>query len=239
MSRLTLDGNREKLMVWVGDSKAYSSDGGTLSGPYKRWGDRHARDLAVSGVRRFRDGWSTTETTYGSAPYDLVYRGLHAPGFTASGWTTSSVATSLTSANYNAHIDYLICNFGGNDYNDNTGPTAFYNGVLARLNDWPNAARKYLFVGTVNGDIPGNGGAWTRAVAQDADAYWEAARDAAADADPGYRQSTVKFRSLFGVPYFLCDNGAALTDWTYDRTHLTSEGARRYFLDFRRAIREG
>lgn len=246
MTQLTL-GSAEvpKVLVWVGDSKSFSSQSTGFPETYpdadnfRRWGDRHAVDLAASGVRRYT-GWGTREKLWGSAPYDVTFQHLAVAGSQAHNWPDSPVAQDIPAEAWGSHVDYLVVQFGGNEYNAGTDPEVFRAALVARLNEWTNVARKFVFMATTNRLGPNSGNPPLWGPNPGAQPYWEAGRQAAVDATPGYLQDEVRFRALFGRPHLLADTGSGpLSGWTYDRTHLTAEGARRYFLDFRSTLRGG
>lgn len=219
-------------LVWVGDS--ISAQCATPGSPedqasvdaFQRWGDLMALELANYGVDRYTADWDSVAgsdaPSYGSSPADWVYHDLSVGGATASTWSGTSKANSVTSngiGGYATPITILVVQFG---YNDFTGPNStssatFTTNLVTRLDQWTNVAYKFILM------------SWLPTVnATTLQAWHDAAVSAAATAEPGDRQSAVEF---FNVGGSTCGSNPNITgsptpdEYSYDGTHINVAGA--------------
>lgn len=252
MSRLQLDydptlGMTRKRLVYVGDSVGQTPQTGDTQEHHKRIPSLLGKSLCARGYQEWSEGFDGAQHYYFGWHYDGTADGIVDNSGTSSGpwdvevyYLTDSGESAYTWASpvdgdeghsdepgtYGAErCDVLVVQFGFNDMNVNAAGTSaavMETAMHARLDEWTNVGRKFLVLGysPYDSSYPRFG------INEGKSAYWTAAVNAAAAADPGDQQDEVQIVRL--PPYGLGDgvrNGFPLDFLNADTTHVNRIGA--------------
>lgn len=169
--------------------------------------------------------------------YDVIYHNVCTGGRTAGslqspagGFDTYGIPwvgdteESTIGTGYDDPVDILIVQFAHNDIAAGDTPVMFADNLIARLNDWTNVRRKFIFLSWAYSDFD---------YPQEAADRWEwyfdgaygGAVSASVQATPGDMQASIPVRSVSNY-YGITAYPHTAMSLSNDGIHLTTDGAR-------------